>query len=428
MIKFKNSFVIKNIFLRQKCLESCLVLIFLAAASCAAAGAAPDKEQLPPEFGGREGYAGSASCKECHPDEYALWSKTPHSRMLVDAKKNPDAILPTDFSGMPFTKDDILYTVGSHWVQKYLTRMEDGLLYQLPKIWNVPKRAWEPYTIFNWNVKPYNIFCDGCHTVGFDVKTKTFFEPGVGCEACHGPGKKHIEGDGDVEAIVNPRKLSADRAQMICMSCHTDGDDKVTGEHPFAAGFTPGDDLNDYYTEFFMPKPKSNDWYWGTMDLKERKRMWYFFQSKFYSTQRACDICGLQRGGEHKERYMTPSEYCGTCHTFRYNKYEKHSGHDPEKTQCDDCHVPTLIASGERYSIHDHKFNFSQPEPPCTECHEEADVKGKKAPEKHEFHLPRMKYKKNMTLHEACLRCHKDKDIEWAKKTSSTLADQYLSP
>jgi len=215
---------------------------------------------------------------------------------------------------------------------------------------------------------------------------------------------------------------------MICMSCHTDGEDKATGEHPFAAGFTPGDDLRDYYTDFFMPKPKSNDWYWGTMDLKERKRMWYFFQSKFYSTQRACDLCGVPgREKGHKERYLSISEYCGTCHKFRYDKFEKHSGHDPEKLECDDCHVPTLAPSGDRYSIHDHKFNFSQPEPPCTECHEEAKIKGEKVPEKHDFHIPRLKRKKNLTLYEACIQCHKEKDVEWAKKTSSTLADQYLS-
>ena len=386
------------------------------------------------EFGGGEGFVGSDKCAECHPEEFAQWRLTPHARMLVDAVRDPFSILATDFDSAPFGKEEIVYTVGSHWVQKYLTRI-DGVLYVLPKYWNIPERRWEPYSIWNWMEQPYNVHCDGCHTVGFDPETQSFFEPGVGCEACHGPGKEHVKEGGRLSAIVNPATIDPDRAQMICMACHTDGMDKETNTYPFPVGYLPGANLDDYFSEFFMPKPKSKAWYWGSMDLRERKRMWYFFQSKFYSTARACEVCGFDRGVSHKkERYMTPTEYCGTCHKYRYENFLEHSGHRPEKTECNDCHVPNMAKQGNTYSIHDHKFNFSQPAPACAECHEPGDVEGKGdrcSFEPSDFHLTRVKFPREMTMQEACVYCHnrelkESRDTAWARESIPGLVDRFI--
>ena len=391
------------------------------------------------EFGGRPGYAGSDKCKECHEEVYKQWRLTPHSRMLVNAQKDPSAIKANNFNeDIPFTPADIAYTVGSHWVQKYLTRI-DGQLYVLPKYWNIPKRDWEPYSIFDWRQKPYQIHCDGCHTVGFDSKTKTFFEPGVGCESCHGPGKRHVEGGGDPKDIVNPAKLDPDKSLMVCMQCHTDGQDTLTNTYPFPVNFVPGEDLTKYFSDFFMPKPKSKQWYWGTMDFFERKRMYYFFQSKFYSTNRACEVCGFDRGvSNKKERYMSPSEYCGTCHKIRYEEFKAHSGHSPDTTECIDCHNPTMASDkGGGYSIHDHKFDFSQAKLACSACHDPSDKNDKAVkaiapdntvtwapePEHHDFHFTRPKFGRKMSRVESCLHCHKEKDAKWVEDKVKTMID-----
>ncbi|NTU60373.1 MAG: hypothetical protein HGA98_04870 [Deltaproteobacteria bacterium] len=396
-----------------------LVLVALLA-SAAAASAPPPKSV----------YAGSGACRGCHAAIYAQWRLTPHARMLVDARKDPGAILATDFNrDIPFKKDDIVYTLGSHWVQKYLTRI-DGTLYVLPKYWNVPERRWEPYSAANWREQPYNVFCDGCHTVGFDAAKKSFFEPGVGCESCHGPGLKHVKSGGAAAAIVNPAKLPEERAQMVCMACHTDGQDRATETFPFPVGYTPGKDLRRYFTDFFLPKPKSNAWYWGSLDLLERRRMYYFFQSKFYSTTRSCDVCGFDRGAAShaEERYMTRSEYCGTCHPKRYEQFFQHSGHRPEKTECVDCHVPKMAVPGKRYSIHDHKFDYSGPPPACTQCHEAKQVEGKKAcaHEPRDFRLKPVKYPREMTVSEACVACHKGKTLEWARRTTPGIVNRFV--
>jgi hypothetical protein len=243
----------------------------------------------PASGGGLPGYAGSDVCRECHEEIYRQWSMTPHARMRRDTSTHPNAIEASQFSPeIPFTKKDIAYTIGSHWIQKYLTRIE-GELYVLPKYWNITKRAWEPYSIFNWRNKPYSVNCYGCHTVGFDPETKTHFEDAIGCEACHGPGFAHTESEEPAD-IVNPAKLEKRLADMICESCHTDGNDKVTGEFPFAAGFQAGKDLTDYYTEFFLPKPGSKKWYRGDMTYEDRHRIFMYYQTEFYSKSRSCGV------------------------------------------------------------------------------------------------------------------------------------------
>lgn len=41
-----------------------------------------------------------------------------------------------------------------------------------------------------------------------------------GCEACHGPGKAHVDAGGDPTKIVNPKNLSETDSSKICMTCH----------------------------------------------------------------------------------------------------------------------------------------------------------------------------------------------------------------
>ncbi len=48
---------------------------------------------------------------------------------------------------------------------------------------------------------------------------------GVTCENCHGPGRAHVEGGGDVTKIFNPGKGSPKQVDQTCLGCHA-------GAHP----------------------------------------------------------------------------------------------------------------------------------------------------------------------------------------------------
>jgi hypothetical protein len=384
----------------------------------------PAGQTLTAEPAAEGGFVRSETCRRCHPSQYSQWAITPHARMLMDAKLYPEAIRATITEEVPFGKGDIYFTVGNHWIQKYMTII-DGEFYILPKFWNVVENRWEPYSIFDWRQKTYTETCLGCHTVGFDPKTMTFAEEKIGCESCHGPGRKHTASE-DAADIVNPAKLEKRLADMICEACHTDGDDKLTGKYPFPVGYVAGADLGDYYTEFFMPKPKSQRWFLGDGSYLDRHRMFLFFQSKFYSTTRACEVCGFDRGmGDAPERFRTRNEMCSTCHQEIGGNYVGHSRHTEKQAACADCHVPTVTADKKRYHIHDHKFDFSQPEIPCAECHGEGYAEKEVPKEGHNFHFDTVDIPKNLTLPEACVRCHEGKSLDWAEEQIRELKFRY---
>ena len=43
---------------------------------------------------------------------------------------------------------------------------------------------------------------------------------GVTCEACHGAGRAHVEGGGDMTKIFNPAKATAKEVDAKCLGCH----------------------------------------------------------------------------------------------------------------------------------------------------------------------------------------------------------------
>jgi len=45
-------------------------------------------------------------------------------------------------------------------------------------------------------------------------------EPGIHCEACHGPGAEHVRSGGRVGTILNPKRLSAAGLNDFCGVCH----------------------------------------------------------------------------------------------------------------------------------------------------------------------------------------------------------------
>ena len=52
-----------------------------------------------------------------------------------------------------------------------------------------------------------------------------------GCETCHGPGKAHVDSQGDKSKIIRFPELSAEAASRICLDCHETTEDNNSFAH-----------------------------------------------------------------------------------------------------------------------------------------------------------------------------------------------------
>jgi len=72
-------------------------------------------------------------------------------------------------------------------------------------------------------------------------------------------------------------------------------------------------------------------------------------------------------------------------------------------------------AGGTRYTIHDHMFDFSQPDVACGECHEPGDER-LKTTAAHAWTFEKVKFPAPLTIEQNCRRCHGEKDASWIQE------------
>jgi predicted CXXCH cytochrome family protein len=157
---------------------------------------------------------------------------------------------------VPLRRYKVERLVGSHWFQECLTKDDQGRYWRLPVSYHIVEQRWihtngaflAPDTPDFWSKSTvWNESCVFCHntkpsklplrpawdesrTVGYATDVA---ELGIACEACHGPGAAHVHANQNVvrryavqgadtgdPTIVNPKRLSVQRADDICAHCH----------------------------------------------------------------------------------------------------------------------------------------------------------------------------------------------------------------
>ena len=132
-------------------------------------------------------YVGSAACKSCHAEIYERWSKTRMANVVRDPREHPDAIIPG-----PLKARSVFHLHQGRHRLRLRQPVEAALLQEgrrrlFPasgpmgchaQIWRqyfVPNSGdwWAPlYPPDNFQ-RPTGPLCDGCHSVNYDIKTKT---------------------------------------------------------------------------------------------------------------------------------------------------------------------------------------------------------------------------------------------------------------
>jgi hypothetical protein len=257
-----------------------VVLVLLIASACAATVAAIFEPPLPPANRPLErragGYASSKACQACHPAEHASWHASYHRTMTQPA--TPETVL-APVQGVELASsaahyrleqrgDQILghpqepggfarrivMTTGSHHFQAFWMETHERRKVALfPFAYHIAERQWIPFDSLmlsppletyrqataeggEWNKR-----CIRCHATQFEPRLfeeggidSQGVELGIACEACHGPGERHVKANASPlrryalhfsgardETIVQPGELDHRRSADVCGQCHS---------------------------------------------------------------------------------------------------------------------------------------------------------------------------------------------------------------
>jgi predicted CXXCH cytochrome family protein len=369
-------------------------------------------------------YTGSVACQRCHAEVYNRWKNTRMANVVRDPKEHPDAILPDLTKKDPlvtFTRNDIAFTYGSKWKQRYFKKVGDDY-FPLSAQWDITHQIWRPYLApagSDWwtafypadNMqRPTGPLCDGCHSVNYNLETKAVTEWNVGCEKCHGPGSDHVQRP-TAANIVNPARLDYVRANDVCIQCHSQGrplKNPVNGRYyDWAVGFQAGAALKDVWQleEHKLGETTFTHFPDGTAH-KNRMQGNDFTSSLMYTHGVTCFSCHDVHGTANNADLLKPaSTMCLECHGPnspngpRAATIEQHTHHKlgSRGSECIECHMPKIEPTIADVNVRAHTFRFITPAMTAS-----------------------------LKIPNSCTGCHTDKSLDWATAALKTWTN--LSP
>ncbi len=380
-------------------------------------------------------FAGSESCKPCHPAQYASWSASRHraTLRLVTGEMGPHLAGLGLEGGFEVGKSGLArgpdpegkelsvtpaYLVGGKHREDLCVRMEDGRLQVFPYSYDFDAGApFRPLRELAGGVDPppdslaywtrigrnADLTCYGCHATGsrleigraasgaYAVPLSRWAEAGVGCEACHGVGGPHVaaaaagRGASVVPSGLSPR-ASAETRIAICASCHAMREylSSPFGATPIQACGVPPWDRAD---PLLRRAPDEEFEVFLFADLRPAT----YQQEAIALGQSEC----ARRGGLTCDRCHDPhggglrpsargSAACLPCHDSIAAVAEKHSRHKAGTpgVGCIDCHMAAILRGPGRNPARDHTLappvaGTGEVPAACAACHKKKEDSAK---------------------------------------------------
>lgn len=414
--------------------------------------AEPTAPELPAELS-KPAYVGNQACAACHATEHDAWTGSQHARAMQVADSSS---VRGDFSDTHFSKDGVestffrrdgtyyvrtdgpdgklteypvRYTFGLEPLQQYLIEFPGGHIQALGIAWDTrsaaeggqkwfhlyPDQMLKPGDPLHWTGvdQNWNYQCADCHSTNlrknYDADTRTFTtdwsEINVSCEACHGPGSRHVEwagkpGAGDragptmgltvslderhgASWTLNPETGNAVRSTPrrehreieVCARCHA-----RRGQS--SDEFIAGQDFHDAFRPALIDPGLYYD------DGQQRDEVFIhgsFLQSKMYSRGVTCSDCHEPHSGKLR---ADGNAVCSGCHLASKFDTPEHSHHPvgSEGARCAACHMPDTV-----YMVNDPRAD-------------------------HSFRIPRPDRTISLGSPNACNACHSDQSPQWAQE------------
>jgi tetratricopeptide (TPR) repeat protein len=424
-------------------------LVILGAAALAAWGffAWPSGPPGPAAF------VGAQACAGCHRQEPVRWSGSDHARAMQLAS---EATVLGDFADRRFTQGsvtstffrragqfmvrtdgpdgqladfEIKYTFGVTPLQQYLIELPGGRLQSLSIAWDARPREAGGQRWFHlypneridfrdelhWTRRQqnWNYMCADCHSTNvrknYDAATDryatTWSEINVACEACHGPGSRHvtwaqasgwkrawgrtenkglavvlhdrrgvqwtIDSRSGIAARSTPRTTAVELG--VCAQCHA-------RRSQISSDYAPGRPWLDHYVPALLTSPL----YWADGQQRDEVYSWgSFLESRMHAAGVTCSDCH----DPHSQKLRAEgNQVCAQCHAPAKYATATHHFHQPggRGAECAGCHMPVT-----RYMVIDPRHD-------------------------HSLRVPRPDQSVALGVPNACTSCHADRNPEWA--------------
>jgi pentatricopeptide repeat protein len=377
-------------------------------------------------------FVGRNQCIECHTEAYEQWLGSDHDHAMdvaTDAtvlgdfddtsfahagitsrfyRKGDGFFVHTQGPGGEMGEFEVRYTFGIEPLQQYLVPFPGGRLQALPIAWDTQRGRWftlNPDTVIapgdwlHWtrNGQNWNGMCAECHSTNleknFDPETGTYAttwtEIDISCEACHGPGSRHVAWAG-VDSARRPlidnyglevvsRGIDNRQYVEICAPCHARRSEIVDYDHAQAG-----------LLQHFVPALLDEGLYHADGQILDEVFVWgSFVQSRMYRNGVKCGDChdphslALLREG---------NALCTHCHEAGTYDSAAHHFHQPvvdgepsDGAFCIKCHMPE-----QPYMVIDYRAD-------------------------HSLRVPRPDLSESLGVPNSCSQsgCHGEQTIEW---------------
>ena len=395
-------------------------------------------------------FVGNGACASCHASQVRDWTGSHHDLAMQEAsektvlgdfdnatfvyegvttsfyRKGDEYWVKTDNEDGELQDYRVAYVFGVYPLQQLLLPITKGQLNALSIAWDARNASeggqrWyhiyedqEPVTAesplhwtgiyHNWNSR-----CAECHSTnvvkGYDGArrqyTTTYDQIDVGCEACHGPGSRHVE-------LANAGKIDRSQSSVemgLALSLAARGQWRRAPGDDIAQRVTPLTDQTqvDNCGRCHSRRATLGDYHYG-QSLLNTHRLSTLESPLYWHDGQILDEVYVY-GSFMQSKMAQAGVVCSNCHNPHSNELVAEGN-----AVCTQCHKSETYDAPAH-----HRHSVTSAGSACVECHMPSQVyMGVDARRDHSMRIPRPDISLSIGSPNACTQCHKDKSDAWA--------------